>query len=36
MFAVALHAEGVGRNMLMVCCELVKVVALHAEGVGRN
>ncbi len=33
---VALHAEGVGRNMVIYKKQAVTEVALHAEGVGRN
>ena len=33
---VALHAEGVDRNILELQAERDAIVALHAEGVDRN
>ena len=36
VFAVALHPEGVDRNLPDVYTQTAKEVALHPEGVDRN
>ena len=36
VFAVALHPEGVDRNLKHLVKERRKLVALHPEGVDRN
>ena len=36
LFAVALHPEGVDRNLSIRCHCLIHAVALHPEGVDRN
>lgn len=36
VFAVALHPEGVDRNISQKMSEKIRFVALHPEGVDRN
>ena len=36
VFAVALHPEGVDRNLMQIRRKEIIIVALHPEGVDRN